>query len=109
MKRIKINFTYNGKNIEQQAVLNDDINKGAIVAYHPDNKFVDAQWGLAEELGVWALKFSTRRHYYECDFVAEVLPDGTEHLTFIPVEVLVWSRSGKSLNNDRIPFTIEFV
>ena len=111
MKKIKITFTFRGEKKEFFAVLNDDINADMILADHSLNDNVSAECGMADELGIWDLLFTDNDGIeYECDFLSK--PDTKtmeEILTLEPIEVLVWTKSGMSLNNHAIGFNVEEV
>ena len=108
MKEIKINFTFNGNDVELNAMLSDDINAGMILADHPMNEFVSAECGMADELGIWNLTFEKDDLTYECDFMAIPTDDGYERLTLDPCEVLVWNKKGVSCHNNTIHFEVKF-
>lgn len=102
MKKLEITFQYNGTTYNKEAIINDDINENEILADHPKNKDVSAEFGMIE-LGVWSLNFTEPYMTIECDFLSK-FDDNIETLTLCPVEVLLWSNGGTCINNDKIKF-----
>lgn len=104
MKKIEIKFQYNGTKYNKEAVINDDINDKEVLAKHSKNKNVNAEWGMAKELGIWSLNFTEPYMEIECDFRAKNILGGFEQLSLEPVEVLIWTKNGTCINTDTIPF-----
>ena len=107
MKKINIKFHYNGTAYNKEAFINNDINMDSILAEHKKNKNVTAEYGMADDLGIWSLNFDEPYMKIECDFVSKPLGNGFEHLTLDPVEIILWSNGGTYINTDTIPFTID--
>lgn len=107
MKKIVIDFKFNGSDQRKVAVLSDNLTE--VIKDHPDNQADEVHTGIADELGVWNIHFFTPTTEFCCDFLAEVDGEGNETLLLEPCDVLVWDKNGKSMSDKAIPFTVNVV
>ena len=107
MKKIVIEFKFNGIDQRKVAVLSNDLTN--VIKDHPDNQADEVHTGIADELGVWNIHFVTQTVDFCCDFLAEVDDEGNETLLLEPCDVLVWDKKGKSMSDKAIPFTVKVV
>lgn len=96
MRKIKINFEFDGVKEQRIAVFADD---WSYPIPHEDNEANGVVDGVADELGIWSIYFDN--YQTEADFVCEIDDDGYEQKTLTPAEIWLWGRGGKT-----VPFTI---
>lgn len=109
MNKIKIEFDFCGVHHAYTAEFEKplfgdgdglNIENNRIVDNGQDVKVVT---GMSDELGVWSLYFGN----VEVDFEAYINPDEEEVCTLKPVDLFIWDKDGKCLNEKAIPFQMQ--
>jgi len=102
MRKLRIKFSFNGKEEVRTAVLTDDLQHPIP---HEENQADGVVDGVADELGIWSIYFDNNQ--IEADFVCEIDDDDYEVKTLTPVEVWIYGENGDTLHDDTIDFTVE--